>query len=277
MLDTEEGADLTPGVITMNQWTPQMNQQKWQGEKNLIQMTWTKRFQPFRSQIAPNIAGWWPLTMLGLRVSAPRPALTFLEMRRLGLKLARTASLLSPGMSDSCHRRRHDSVSTSGHWYIVMSDADTGWGSLAPGNIDTGKQKSSNDVKKSRVKRDQFPVWYLSLWLPEVPMPSGSSRLSWCARQTCRGFFAAPLLGLRAKSWPGPVTQPLSRLKTVSRNPCRTWWQQNDDWLAGEQTQGSIWGVGWSCLNQYQARTYQDFSNLVESKPLCMYVDQKYS
>ena len=129
-------------------------------------------------------------------------------------------------------------------WPLIHCDEGCwhGWGSLAPGNIDTGKQKSSlydcqaNDVKKSRVKRDQFPVWYLSLWLPEVPMPSGSSRLSWCARQTCRGFFAAPLLGLRAKSWPGPVTQPLSRLKTVSRNPCRTWWQQNDDWPAGEQT-----------------------------------------
>ena len=60
--------------------------------------------------------------------------------------------------------------------------------------------------------------------------------------------FLPSLLGPRAKSWPGLVTQALSRLKTLSRNPCRTWWQQNDE---GRESKHTYEGWYKSNFNQY--------------------------
>lgn len=119
-----EGADLTPGVMdneSMDTRDESAEIASWEKfDSNGLVVSKRMDILPSHLQIAPQLTR-------GGDQCVPQPPLspgvtpraqdivTFLEMRRLGLKLARTASLLSRGMSDSCQSRGQGLVSTSGH------------------------------------------------------------------------------------------------------------------------------------------------------------------
>lgn len=146
---------------------------------------------------------------------------------RLGLKLARTASLLSPS-SEKCQNpvrgRDKETVSTSGHKYDVMRDHKFRMrftvsleyklfsrSSLNTTNITDSAWMHRNICisKRSVLKEILFPMIFVFVTSPR----------SWCqaavlqsARNSCREFFALPLLGPRAKT-----------RRAESRNCCPGW------------------------------------------------------
>ena len=102
-----KGADITPGVADNESMDTRDESAETASWEKFDSNDFQKIRHRSRSQIAPQLTTGECDTapsVIGCQAGA-QDIVTFLEMRRLGLKLARTASLLSPGMSDSCQSR----------------------------------------------------------------------------------------------------------------------------------------------------------------------------